>query len=222
MTRVVARIQGHPSRSALHDVLVESLAPMPTEVSLHSSDPPNPWAGYQQALRDPPDCTHLLVLQDDTVACRNLPRAVDLIAKSKPDDPVALFHSYLPRNNLVDLLKMMKWGGGPYLRSRYAKFWPVIAVLWPVDVSQDFLRWTEDNARRLPGAPNLVASDDAVFGEWGRSTQATLWVTVPSLVEHPDVEESLIGRRALWGKDSGRRALKWIGPDADPLEIDWS
>lgn len=164
--------------------------------------------------------SHCLLLQDDVEVCRDLPRAVDAIAKAKPDECVTLFHSYLPNQNKIEILRALKWGGSPYVRSRYAKFWPVLCVLWPRQKISDFLLWAE--TARLPGMPNRVASDDAVFGEWGRQNQETLWVTCPSLVEHPDRVPSLIGRRALWGKDRGRCALQWIGKDVDPMEYDWA
>src|SRR6476659_10130273 len=77
---ILARIQAHPAREHLHGPLAESLG-LPTEVSLHSSDPPDPFAGYRACLSDiPADVTHLLVIQDDTVVCRNFAGAVDCIS----------------------------------------------------------------------------------------------------------------------------------------------
>lgn len=205
----------------MHRELIASLNGMPVEVSLHSSTPPNPWLGYklalQRGLQDPTNATHVLVLQDDVVVCRNLTPALDRIIEIVPDDCVTLFHSYLPNNNKVALLKALTYGP-PLIRSKYAKFWPVLCVLWPRAKAEHFLLWSE--TAKLPGG-HRVASDDAVFGEWGRRHQETLWITVPSLIEHPDQVESLIGKRALWGRDKGRCALHFIG-DCDPLEIDWS
>ena len=221
--KVACWIQGHPTRAEQHERLVRELAPLKPRVSLHASDPPLPWLGYQKLMYEylgTSGSSHVLVLQDDVVVCRNLPRAVGEIAKAKPDDPVILFLSYLPRQLIADVRKEMKWGGGRYVRCRSAKFWPVVAVLWPRSAAEHFMAWTE--TARLPGMPGPVGSDDAVFGEWGRRNQRTAWVTTPSLVEHPDEIESLWKRRALWGNGAGRCALHWIGPDADPLELDWS
>ena len=70
---------------------------------------------------------------------------------------------------------------------------------------------------RLPGQPN-PRSDDAVVGRWMLVTKQTIRATVPSLVQHPDMEPSLIGRRPAWGKDSGRVALHLA---EDALDYEW-
>lgn len=204
----------------MHGKLLASLGDMPAEVSMHASAPPNPWLGYKLALHrgleDPTKPSHVLVLQDDVEVCRNLTPAVDALVKARPDDCITLFHSYLPNQNKIPLLQALKYRE-PLVLSRYAKFWPVLAVIWPRPKAEQFLRWAE--SARLPGG-DRVASDDAVFGEWGRRHQERLWITVPSLVEHPDQVESLIGKRALWGRDKGRCALHYIG-EGDPLSISW-
>jgi hypothetical protein len=161
------------------------------------------------------------VIQEDTTVCRNFAPAVERIAVAKPDDPVCLFLSWLPQIIKRDALQALK-SGDRYIRARPAKFCPVVAVLWPVDAAERFIAWTESGVR-LPGHPGDVRSDDAVLGEWIRRRQGNVWITLPSLVEHPDTVLSVKGRQnAMWGKDKGRVAMHWIGPDADPLELDWS
>ena len=221
LTSVAARIQAHPSRSHLWPALTEALAPLPVEVSVHSSDPPSPWDGYKKALTDPPNCSHLLVIQEDTTVCRNFAATVERIAAAKPDDPVCLFLSWLPQVIAKDALQAIKVRQR-YIRARPAKFCPVVAVLWPVKTAERFIAWTESGVR-LPGYPRGVRSDDAVLGEWIRRKQGQVWIALPSLVQHPDDVVSVKGRQnQMWGKDKGRVALHWIGPDADPLEFDWS
>jgi hypothetical protein len=221
MTLVCARIQAHPSRSHLWPSLIESLAPLPVELSIHESDPPSPWDGYRQALADPPDCTHLLLVQEDVVVCRNFPLAVKCIAEAKPDEPVCLFLSWLPTPIVRDARQALKQGQRYIAARPSSKFCPVVAVLWPAAAIERFLIWAE--AAKLPGHPGHVRSDDAVLGEWIRRKRETVWIALPSLVEHPDNVPSVKGRNnAAWGKDKGRRALQWIGPEADPLELDWS
>lgn len=197
---------------------------MEASVSLHSADPPNPWEGYQRALQRgldlPTNPTHLLVLQDDVVLCRHLPRAVREIAKSKPSDPVVLFTSYVPMHLAHECRLAMKFGDKRYVLFRGGnRLCPVVAVMWPIEAARDFLEWTTSS--RLPGdtLPSGPRSDDAVVGEWVRRTGRTVWVTVPSLVEHPDEEDS-IWKGPQTGP-GGRKALFWIGPDANPLDLDW-
>lgn len=217
--RVSVRIQAHPSRKHLLPTLLSRLEPLPTEVSFHSSDPPNPWEGYKKAIADPPDCTHLLVIQEDALVCNNFPLAVEQIAQAKAD-PVALFLAWLPRNVAVDAFQA-SLRGERYIRYRPgSKFCPVVALLWPIDALERFKAWAACNP--LPGRPT-PASDDAIVGEWYKRNQAseTIWVSVPSLVEHPDMTESVKGRRnEVWGRDKGRVAAMYIG-DEDPLSYDW-
>ncbi len=151
------------------------------------------------------------------VVCKNFPRALAKVSKAKPDAPISFFLARLPGRpgGLVyrTAKKNERWiqaAGGD-------KFFPALAVLWPVDVARSFLEWTE--TARLPGMPNLVASDDAVMGEWIRRTQAEAWYTVPSLVNHPDEVESVIGMRAQWGK--GRNRVARMFCDGDPLAYTW-
>ena len=60
-----ARVQAHPSRRDLLPDLLARLKPLPVEVMFHESVPPDPWAGYRACLKNIPDCTHLLIVQDD-------------------------------------------------------------------------------------------------------------------------------------------------------------
>lgn len=220
--RVAARIQHHPSRRDLIKPLVESLAPLPVVVSPHASEPPNPWAGYQLALqsglKDPTCPTHVLVLQDDSVVCQNFAEAITRIATSKPDEPVVLFHSRLPPRSAADIVRAAK-ARECYVRFWPSKFVPAVAILWPVAAGERFLRWANSGVR-LPGYPNVIRSDDAVIGEWQRRNQETIWATSPSLVDHPDRVQSIIGKRAQWGRDKGRVAHFFIGQE-NPLSYSW-
>jgi hypothetical protein len=94
---------------------------------------------------------------------------------------------------------------------------PVVAVLWSREAAVDLLDWTSSN--RLPGDPR-PRSDDAVVGRWARQTRQTVLATTPSLVQHPDEERSLVGRRHGAGRIEWRVAHAYIGDD-DPLTLDW-
>ena len=221
LSKFVVRIQAHPSRTELLDPLLASLAPLRVEVSTHSSDPPNPWEGYQQALRsgleDESNPSHVLILQEDVVVCKNFPKALRKVSKAKPDDPISFFLARLPGYAGGQVYRTAK-RGERWIRAYPGDlFFPALAILWPSKVAREFLEWTE--TARLPGYPNLVASDDAVFGQWIKKTQATAWYTVPSLADHPDQVESVIGRRAQWGKGRNRVALMFC--DGDPLAYTW-
>lgn len=203
MQKVVARIQAHPSRSHLHGLLADSLH-LPAEIVLHASDPPSPWAGYQCCLSDLPDCTHLLIIQDDAVVCANFGAAVERIAEQN-NVPVVLFLARLP-SRIAGLALRAGKRRECYLDTtmRINDFLPVVAVLWPRQKAEEFLEW--GTTHPLPGHPH-PRSDDGAAGRWACLTKQLIRFTIPSLVQHPDMEPSLIGRQPAWGRDKGRVAL---------------
>lgn len=218
---LTAVVQHHPARAHLIPDLVERLAPLPTIVSTHSSSPPNPWEGYQLALRAgiAAETSHILVVQDDAYPCGNFAPAAEQIAEANPDCPVTLFIACLPKPTVRLVMEASK-RKERYAEMRLRDFVPVIALLWPRHRAEQFLAWTTARYHKLPGYPK-TRSDDAVVGRWMMESRQRVRVTIPSLVEHPDVEPSLIGRRSAWGRDKGRIALNFIG-DGDPLQFDWS
>lgn len=145
----------------------------------------------------------------------NFAAALTRVADANPMNPVVLFLGGLPRTTGAKALQALKRG------SHYSPVWirdfmPVVAVLWPKQKAEDFLAWSKVD--KLPGA--FPASDDAIAGRWMLRTRQEVFVTMPSLVQHPDIVPSVIGRRQQWGKDKGRVALLFC--EGDPLEIDWS
>ena len=216
---MLVRIQHHPARAELLPKLIESLAPLVVEVSTHSSDPPNPWHGYRQALTDLPDDGHVVVLQDDVEVCRNFAPAMAAIADANPETPVVLFLAKLPPHIAGAALRAAKRKRSYVrMRLRSSDFMPVVGVLWPCHKANEFLAWA--SSAKLPGYPRETRSDDAVAGRWAMKTRLEIAFTVPSLVEHRDQVPSLIGKRARWGRDSTRVAL--LFEQGDPLERDWS
>lgn len=209
--RVCARIQAHPARSHLHESLAASLG-IPTEISLHESDPPSPWAGYRRVLSDlPVHASHVLVVQDDVVPAKNLALALPQVAS---DVPTALFLARLPRDVSVKATHALK-EGRRYVTWVPRSFVPVVALLWPVEKARQFMEWA-DGPRRYGGRP--PRSDDAMVGLWGATTKQLFRATCPSLVQHPDMEPSLIGRKAAWGKDRGRVAEHFC---EDATQYEW-
>lgn len=215
--QVVARVQAHPARSHLHQDLCAALAPLSVEIMVHESDPPSPWAGYKVCLSDLPDCSHLVVVQDDAVVCPNFGSAIEQVAQANPDTPVVLFLAHLPRRTARDAVRAMK------VHQRYVDlfirdFCPVVGMLWPKQKAAELLHWSSQYPNRLPGGEG-ARSDDAVVGRWMLQTRQRIRATVPSLVQHPDMEPSLIGRKLAWGKDRGRVAMFFA---EDGLSYDWS
>ncbi len=97
-------------------------------------------------------------------------------------------------------------------------FLPIVAVLWPREKAEEFLKWTQDGAL-LPGVRGEPRSDDAVAGRWKMVTRQTVYACVPSIIEHPDTAESTIGKRSRNSRAAARVAA-FIAEDAGAY--DWS
>lgn len=181
--------------------------------------PSNPWRGYQLCLRDlPSSATHVVVIQDDAIVCRNFAPAVELIVNAVPDDPICLFLGGLPRATGKAALRILRnKATATFVPLNFRDFMPVVAVIWPKPKAEHMLEWSKD--AKLPGMPN-PRSDDAVCGAWQRFNKQRVWCAMPSLVQHPDDVDSHVRREPGRGRDTGRVALNYIG-DRDPLEIDW-
>jgi GR25 family glycosyltransferase involved in LPS biosynthesis len=183
------------------------LWPLAVEVIHHSSEPPNPWEGYKRCLTLDQtlgkSITHLCILQDDVTVAENFAPALEQIAASNPDTPVCLFLARLPRRTSVEATRALK-DGRRYVDLHFRDFCPVVGMLWPVEKARHLMEWQK--TARFPGKLP-PRSDDAVVGHWMRHSKQTIRACVPSIVQHPDMEPSLIGRKPAWGKDSGRVAL---------------
>ena len=164
-------------------------------------------------MKDPPVCTHLLIVQDDVVP---VPGMTEVLGEVARDVPVCLFLARLPRDTHPRVEQAVKMGRR-YIRLSQRSFMPVVATLWPLAKMIEFDEWTEDNSY-LPGQRE-PRSDDAMAGRWKMINRQEVLATVPSLVQHPDTEPSTIGRSARAGFDRGRTAAFLA---ADAREYDWS
>lgn len=212
---IAVRVQHHPARDAL---LPPLLADLPGAEVVADPDPDrdrNPWRTYRACLERPlpVGATHLLVLQDDVRLCRNFLPAVELLAG---EEPLALFLGGAPQHSARNALAKPRYSIVPL---HGASFVPVVALLWPRAHVASVLSWLQ--TAKLPGGSG-ARSDDAIIGRWSRKTRTQVWATTPSLVEHPDVSESLIGKKAGAGRIVWRVAHHWIGPEADPLAQEWT
>jgi len=180
--------------------------------------PASPWRGYRRCLDNLPNTTHLLILQDDCVPAPNFVPAVEQIAQANPDIPVCLFLARLPRETSVKAAQAIKQGRR-YVDLSWRNFLPVVALLWPTHKAAEFREWADTNPR-FPGVGGgQPRSDDAMGGRWKMVTRQTVRACVPSIVQHPDETPSLIGRRAMWGKDAGRVAFLLAD---DATAYDWN
>ena len=211
------RIQSHPSRRGIRERLLPGLQGMPVEIVETNFDPPNPWKGYLACLDAPPDCTHLLIVQDDTITCRGLTPALEKIARVEPDVPVCLYLGGLTMRSRRAALVAGK-AGARFAEIHHGDFLPVVAIMWPVGLARDFYRWgsSPDRLRQRNGRVFDERSDDAMGGRWMRQARQRVVATIPSLIEHPDDVVSTIAR-----SNANRTALFWHGPEWDASTVIW-
>ncbi|MFL5309675.1 MAG: hypothetical protein ACJ79H_04385 [Myxococcales bacterium] len=207
-------IQAHPARSELVTLLMRKLPGVDVVFDPEPDGFPSPWRTYRLALeRTPPEATHRLVVQDDVVLCEGFVPAARHAARLRPDDVLVLWHGGQPRENLP-ALRAAGQTGSPFAPLSRARWVPAIANIWPVPVLRAFLAWAEEQ-----GFPERLRADDEIIGRGLRGLGLQAYAVVPSLVEHPDVVPSLLGRRARAGHDKGRVAAVYTGcpPDGWPL-----
>lgn len=214
---IVARVQAHPSRRQIRQRLLDGLQGIPTEVIETDFDPPSPWAGYKECLRSVVDenCSHVLIVQDDAIPCRNIGTALQAISEVT-DVPVCLFMPMVSVTRKPALQAAKE--GRCFVEIVPRGFLPVVAVLWPKDKAMSFLRWSEKapQLQRRNGQRIEHRSDDAMGYLWMRSQQEKALATIPSLVQHPDDVPSTIAK-----KPGGRTALFWHESPWDPMSVEW-
>lgn len=222
--RLSFAIQHHPRRAALLPPLLDAIGghvevvtdPDP-DARLNGKPFPSPWRTYAHALeRTPIRATHRVILQDDAIVCRDFALTVENAIAARPDRLLALFVSGRLREHVTAVGRAcaqdLPWCELPYMH-----WCPTVALVWPIRLVPACLEFVE--AQRWP--PEFRA-DDEIVGQFCRSLREHPLATVPSLVEHPDVEESLIGKQTSGGTSPGRMAACFIHPDCEPLAVDWS
>ena len=203
-----ARVQHHPGRAHLLPRLLHHLTPLPSvTVVEHSSEPPDPWSGYKLCLTDLPECSHVLVIQDDALPVPGFAEAVQSIAVGDQSErPVCLWMGAIPANAAGRARRV--WGKQRYIPLGPANFVPLVAVLWPRTVIDNFVIWAESTTARLTRA------DDGNVARWMKQTRQEFMVCVPSIVEHDDFTPTVKGGvPESKGKDRARVAL-FLADDA--------
>lgn len=204
------RIQAHPSRNGIHQRLIDALAPIPCEVMIHESDPPDPWHNYQRCLDYNGEASHLLVVQDDAIPVHGFAFAAAKIGAANPDVPVCLFMGAFPASTAARIRRTKP--DVRYVPLGPSSFMPLVCVLWPTHVARRFLEWSRT-------AHGMTRADDGNAGRWMKATRQQILVAVPSIVQHDDGQPSVKGGRehVPWA-EAWRRAL-YLADDA--TSYDW-
>ncbi len=194
-------VQHHPSRVDLLPALRERLSHFELVTDPDPDGEPSPLRTYLECLeRTPEGVSHRVVIQDDALPCWNFLSKSYSALKERPDSIVAFFvpgvkaagagrvrDAQMQREHWADI-------GGTAIT-------PVVATAWPVHLIQPFVDFAKN-----PRIAARYSHDDPVATLFVKKNKLSVWATVPSLVQHPDVVESLIGKEHGGGKYRNRVA----------------
>lgn len=152
-------------------------------------------------LAEAEELSHVMVMQDDMLPVRGFGEGSTEALRANPNVVVNFFCS---RPTLAEQARELgvhwgiaqdgTWGG---------------TMAMPVDMARDFLAWEE---RMVPAD---YPHDDRRVTMYILTHYGTIWMTLPSLIEHTLPKESLLGH------SNGRyRTAAWLAEDA--RGIDWT
>jgi hypothetical protein len=206
-------VKHHPARAGLLPQLLAQFDGLPVTVvtdpgagsSLRSC-----WRCMRECLENVPEgASHVLVAEDDVVTCKDFAAGLERLVHARPDELLALWvgHNHARYGDRLD-------GGGdgvPHWLRLHPICVPVVAPVFPVGVAHR-LREFE---RRSPQKLHWWDDNDAVT-RFAVAEHVRVLAPQPSLVEHPDVVESV-----LTGEQGrGRRAHWFVPPYRSALELD--
>lgn len=182
----------------------------------------NPWRCYKHALQTTPDwATHRLVIQDDAEVCKHFAEVLPAMVASQPDRMLILFVGGYPSDHTLAITEACGRGDS-WATLHNGRWCPCVAICWPRAMVDHFLAFCDERADRSLWDDERHRSDDERIGSFLNNTRQWPLASIPSLVEHPDMVQSLIGDRTRMGQDPGRIAACYIHPDCDARTIDWS
>ena len=162
---------------------------------------PSPLRTYLECLkRTPAGYSHRVVIQDDALPCRDFLSKSYSALRERPDKLVAFFVPGIQAAG-ARRVREARADGERWAQIGGTAITPVVALAWPVEIIESFVRFAESS--RIAAR---YTHDDPVTTIFVKKNKLEVWATVPSLVQHPDVEPSLIGKPHGAGKYPKRMA----------------
>ena len=187
-------------RGLLDDMLV-ALGGAPvrvyTDVHKHGT-----WTTTRRCLAGMPSwATHVIVLDDDLLLCKDFLGGAVRAASQRPECVV----SFWAKNPHVDKKASSgdRWVSVDYVQGP--------AVCFPRAVAEGLLIYAGHVEQ---------GADDAHVTDYCKKHGVARWTTMPSLVEHLCPNDSLVQNRKA--DRSHRVASRFIGAEVSALSIDWS
>jgi hypothetical protein len=146
---------------------------------------------------------HVLVIQDDAIPCADFVRTLGEVLSARPSDPVSCFTPWpvMRRARALD----RRW-----IELRHFAFTQALAM--PRWMVLDAIAWIDANTDpRVCGV-----YDDTRLGLYFLAHERSVFATAPSLVQHDDRIQSLIG-------NPGGRVSEWAVGERDlGMRFDWT
>lgn len=154
--------------------------------------------------------THLLVLQDDVLPCKNFISAAEKLISLLPEEPISLFSN----SSAVEtaLLKNKSW-------VKLKTWFMAQGYIMPTSIIPDLIKWVDEKVKPT------TRFDDERFAMYFFYHEHLVYATVPSLVEHLGWNSTLLRNYKNYEfqkRRDLRMATVFIGLDKDPLNIDWT
>jgi len=181
-------VQSHPKRAHLLPALTAALGECDVITDPEPDGPPSPIRCYLACLRAMPSwATHLLVVQDDARAPYGWRPLAEQAMIEKPEAMIALFLAGAPHKSAA-LARRAHARGERWLRMPNDDWTPTVALIWPRERVEEFLEFRG-------GYKGSGTGDDNVVGEYTKLRGVPVYATVPSIIDHPNIEPSLIGKK---------------------------
>ncbi len=171
------------------------------------------WGNGRRALmaHDPSRAFHL-VLQDDTIPCRDLLAGLDeLLRYVPPDNPVSLYmggpQPWDPENRYAKMATEADEVGASFVLLDQIIWGPAVVV--PTKHIEAIVRVGDNPGQR-------TSSYDGRIGRWCVKHRIGAWHSWPSLVSHRQDTPSLIGKK------TGRDCIRFAGKQVSALhDLKW-
>jgi hypothetical protein len=183
-------VQHHPSRARLLDPLLLALGDCDVVADPEPNGRRSAIRCYLACLRAmPPWASHLLIVQDDARPSRGWRALADEAIAEKPDALIVLFLAGAPHKSAA-LARLAHGLGERWIRMPNDDWTPTVATIWPRARIAEFLAWRDGYLEPVG------IGDDNLVGEFTKRCVVPVWATVPSVIDHPNIEPSLVGKQA--------------------------
>ena len=209
MQKIQLTIQHQPSRVRYLKLLTNALDLDQVDEFHIVEDQVNSASGMRKAFQsvENPNVTHLLVMQDDVLPCKDLLKTCKKLIELVPNRVISLFTAY-------DTDKPLELG----------KHWTTVDRLYglcsyiiPVDLAKYYLEFEKNIKDR-------IYADDVRLSMMLAHLDQTIYLTAPSLVEHICWATTVQNDNNVPMENAikFRIARNYIGFENSGLDIDWT